>query len=394
MMKNNPEADRKLRDAAVKLDLIDAEAAAKEKAYQEEEKSLWRRIMRKVRPMHGEWTRQDSLYNITNNPELALPLKAFESIDDPIKTAQILAQEELKAQGLEGRIAEQARPILEQIGQESYLNYTQYDPNKDEEYFQFYLLGKQKKFKKEQLRAPFSFEQSTMERNSRAEWAQMNVDQKMPTVREWAIENASAAGIKHAPELVSAILGEVRDPRELMANLSLDDLIDQVKRNLPAMMATQPFDREAIRSQVLALASDRSNWLDPEEVAIIEKILEQKAHKGKDHQKSVQALMVVGMGIHISWSAFQGPRSVVDQKELFDQAQVDKTEMMGRDFVRRYEKLRVIKPINRPFAMMQINKFKEGYGYDNNNDKGMSMAIFEILKDLINIGLPEEQSNN
>jgi hypothetical protein len=211
----------------------------------------------------------------------------------------------------------------------------------------------------------------------------------LPFVREWAIENASKAGIDNAPELVAAITGESKNPQELLANLSLADLINQVKKNLPAMTADQSLDIDVVRSIILDLAHDKGNWLESHEAKIIESILSKGETRSREHDVDVQALMIVAMGIHVSWSAFQGPRSVVDQKDLFDQALKDKEIMTGYDFAKRHSKLRVLRPINRTFAQMQVNKFKEGYGEDNNFEKGMAMAIFEILKDLINIGLPE-----
>ncbi len=389
MMKENPQADMMLRRAAIDLDLSDSEAVQKEKEYQKEQKSLWNRVMRRIRPNHAQWTRQDALYNIDHNPDLGLPLKAFEAINDPQKTAQTLASEELKAQGVDEKIAQRAQPILEAIGVESYKNYDEYDPNKDEEYFQFYLKKEKKSKAKSLGRKLFPPELIDIEKTARADWSYADPDQKMPFVREQAIENASKAGIAHAPELVAAITGEAKNPQELLAELSLADLIKQVKKNLPAMTADQSFNPDLVKTLLSNIIHDKSNWLDDAEIQIIESIMNKEEIKSHDHDKDVDALMIVGMGIHVSWSAFQGPRSVVDQKELFDQAQEDKEVMMGPDFARRYSNLRVIRPVNRTFAQMQVNKFKEGYGENNDYEKGMSMAIFEILKDLINIGLPE-----
>ncbi len=149
-MKENPEADKKLRMAAIKLDLSDSESLQKEKEYQAEEKKFWNRILRRIRPNHAQWTRQDALYNIDHNPEMALPLKAFEAINDVTKTAQALASEELKAQGVDEKIAQKTQPILEAIAVESYKNYTEYVPDKDEQYFQFYL-NKEKNKKVSQI---------------------------------------------------------------------------------------------------------------------------------------------------------------------------------------------------------------------------------------------------
>lgn len=388
-MKENPEADRKLRMAAIKLDLSDSESLQKEKEYQAEEKKFWNRILRRIRPNHAQWTRQDALYNIDHNPEMALPLKAFEAINDVTKTAQALASEELKAQGVDEKIAQKTQPILEAIAVESYKNYTEYDQDKDEQYFQYYL-NKEKKRKVNQIgRQLLSFELFELRKTTKADWVHFDLEQKMPYVREWAIESASLAGINHASELVREITGETKDPQELLANLSLNDLIRQVKKNLPAMTANQAMNIDLVKQELSELAHDKSNWLEDEEVKIIESIVAQKETHGRDHETDVNALMIVAMGIHVSWSAFQGPRSIVDQKELFDRAQIDKHFMTGRDFAFRYSNLRVIRPVNRTFAQMQVNKFKEGYGYDNNFEKGMAMAIFEILKDLINIGLPE-----
>lgn len=75
-MKENPEADRKLRMAAIKLDLSDSESLLKEKEYQAEENKLLNRILRRLRPNHAQWTRQDALYNIDHNPDIALPIKS------------------------------------------------------------------------------------------------------------------------------------------------------------------------------------------------------------------------------------------------------------------------------------------------------------------------------
>lgn len=375
--------------AAIRLDLADSESLPKEKEYQAEQESLWNRILRRVRPNHAQWTRQDALYNVDHNPDIAMPLKAFEAVNDAEKTAQALASEELKAQGVDERTAKKTQPILESIAVESYKNYVEYDPSKDEQYFQFYFL-KEKKLKVRQLgRKLFPLELDELQKIFKADWDRGKPEQKMPFVREWAIENASQAGIKYAPELVREITGETKDPQELLANLSLNDLIKQVKKNLPAMTADQSMNIDLVRQELLRLVHDKSNWLEDNEIKIIESILSKPDIHGRDHDRDVDALMIVGMGIHVSWSAFQGPRSIIDQKELYDRAQIDKQIMTGPDFTHRYSNLRVIRPVNRTFAQMQVNKFKEGYGDNNNFEKGLAMAVFEILKDLVNIGLPE-----
>lgn len=388
-MKENPEADRKLRMAAIKLDLSDTESLQKEREYQSEENKLLNRILRKIRPNHAQWTRQDALYNIDHNPDIALPIKAFEAINDAAKTAQALASEELKAQGVDEKTVGKTQPILEAIAVESYKNYTEYDQDKDEQYFQYYL-NKEKKRKVNQIgRQLLSFELFELQKTTKADWVHFDLEQKMPYVREWAIESASLAGIHHASELVREITGETKNPQELLANLCLNDLIKQVKKNLPVMTANQPMNIDLVRQELLELVHDKSSWLEDNETKIIESILSKSETHGRGHDRDVDALMIVGMGIHVSWSAFQGPRSVADQKELYDQAQIDKQIMTGPDFANRYSNLRVIRPVNRTFAQMQVNKFKEGYGDYNNFEKGLAMAIFEILKDLVNIGLPE-----
>ena len=336
MIENN--ANLELRKSARRMEVADDEAVVKEQEFKAEQNKWWRQILKKIRPSREETTtRQDVLDDLENIPDLAMPLRLVDVIEDKDGTAKVLADEELKAFNLSDDKEAEARKILEKIAQESFDQYHSADSDEG---------------------------------------------------RKEAVKDASEPGKEHATELIKAVLDEDYDAQYLVGKLTLDNLIDQILPNLQevSQIAKKNLDMGKIKDAIQEFANDDKYFSGRD---VLKVILD---HQGDGLNKDQsQALVVAATGVHVSWAAIQGPRTTTEQADRYVEMVSDRESTLGEDLAEKYSDLRIFRSVNRTFPVMQRNKYQEGLETDNDQDRAVALAVFEVLKDLVKIGLPKTE---
>lgn len=328
---------QEIMQSALRMEKNDPDAEKMERKYKETaKKSSWLgKLLNRKRSPQGEVpTRDEVLSNLENNPDFIMPLELIDIIDDAKGTAKILADKELEALGVSDKIVEKAKPILELIAEESFLNYSQ---KEDEE-------GRSK-----------------------------------------AVKEASQAGIDHASELIKAITGQEESAENLASRVSLENLVDQVLPNLPMTetdkekFKKEEYDLESIKEEIITLAG-KTEWFDKSEelkqVLAVEEGLE---------ASQAQALIIAVTGIHVSWEAIQGPRTTTEQKDLYDAMMEDRGKMKNNELVKKHSGIRIFKSANRTFPVMEKTMYLEVMKDENDKNKAVARAVFEVMKDLLQI---------
>jgi len=271
------------------------------------------------------------------NPDLTMPLRLVDVIKDRDGTAKVLADEELKAFDLSDDKEAEARKILEKIAQESF---DQYDSADSDE-------GRQK-----------------------------------------AVKDASEPGKEHATELIKAVLDGDYDAQHLVGKLTLDNLIDQI---LPNLQEVSQIDKNKlklgkIKGAIQEFANGDKYFSGSD---VLEAILDHQGDGLNDDES--QALVVAATGVHVSWAAIQGPRTTTEQADRYAEMVSDRENTLGEDLAEKYSDLRIFRSVNRTFPVMQRNKYQEGLKQNNDTDTAVALAVFEVLKDLVKIGLPKTE---
>jgi hypothetical protein len=223
--------------------------------------------------------------------------------------------------------------------------------------------------------------------------------------RSEVIVNASVPGIQRASRVVSAALQENMQASDLLTKMHLIDLFQMVGISLKMDMP------EPTKEMLVEIAGYISEYTDGkegeyitarqkqiiryllrsvigEEQFSIEEILDQQLDEKQD-----AAAFADAAAIHLSWSAIQLGRTRKQQQQRYQEMMVARAAGMPiEELEKNFSDLRMFKAQFKSFAEMVWRMFYEGYLYkgENNLNRAIARAIFEILKDLVQVDLPED----
>lgn len=208
-----------------------------------------------------------------------------------------------------------------------------------------------------------------------------------------AISDASVSGLRMADTLVAEILlGQQISARELLNQAGFPFLLETAHRSLQSFdIDWRTLNFRAIQDAVITAANEDSS---PEKRAIVEQMVQNNAVLSPDKNT---ALQLVATGIHDSWAAIQLERTVRESHLQALDMIADKAQgtLTPQELIAKHGDLRIMRGVYRSFPEMQRSKFLDGSAAANNpTENGIALSMYEVLKDLVQIGLYTEAELN
>lgn len=210
------------------------------------------------------------------------------------------------------------------------------------------------------------------------------------------IRSASEPGIKHAPEVVAAVLGRTIDKVDIASvidSVNYDALLAMVAESVD--LNGYNFDATAVKQEILELMNQNTD-MDEIEKKIIREIMQN--NNDFDYNNLMPLLLAV-TGVHISWAAIQDLRSTgfIESNDTATQviswnAFKDDLVKLGKDptdsdlnlLILDNDTVRIFRDSYRVLPAMVRAHFESEKKTDHNN--ALAKAMFEILKDIVKIG--------